>query len=141
MDLVANEKINIVPQKRVSVDGGDVMHIIKSSEPEFKSFQEAYFSIIKFEYIKAWKRHMSMTMNIIVPVGSVQFVFYNNQGKLLLNTTIGQENYSRLTVPPKIWFGFKGLYKFDSYVLNISNLEHDPQEVERKPLSAFDFLS
>ena len=40
-----------------------------------------------------------------------------------------------------IWFGFKGLSSRTSYILNISDKLHDPDEVEREPLSFLKFLS
>ena len=81
-----------------------------------------------------------MTMNLIIPVGRVQFNFYDNNKKLLKNTVVGEDNYCRITVPPMIWFGFKGLSSQTSYILNISNESHDPLEVEREPLSFLNFL-
>ena len=74
-------------------------------------------------------------MNLVVPVGNVQFIFYDNNKKLIDNIIIGEKNYSRITVPPKIWFGFKGLSSSTSYILNVSDVSHDPSEIERKPLS------
>jgi len=133
--------IKIKSLKQINVEGGDVLHALKASEEEFYGFEEAYFSTIKINKIKAWKRHLRMTMNLIVPVGEVQFNFYSQEKKLLSNTIIGERNYSRITVPPMTWFGFKGLASSTSYILNISNKFHDPAEVERKPLSFLNFLS
>ena len=133
--------IKIKPLKQINVEGGNVLHALKASEEEFYGFEEAYFSTIKINKIKAWKRHLRMTMNLIVPVGEVQFNFYNQEKKLLSNTIIGERNYSRITVPPMTWFGFRGLASSTSYILNISNKFHDPSEVERKPLSFLNFLS
>ena len=133
--------IKIKPLKQINVEGGNVLHALKASEEEFYGFEEAYFSTIKINKIKAWKRHLRMTMNLIVPVGEVQFNFYSQEKKLLSNTIIGERNYSRITVPPMTWFGFKGLASSTSYILNISNKIHDPSEVERKPLSFLNFLS
>ena len=81
-----------------------------------------------------------MTMNLIIPVGKVHFNFYDNDKMILVNTIIGEDNYARITVPPMIWFGFKGLSSNTSYILNISNELHDPLEIERKPLSFLKFL-
>ena len=50
-------------------------------------------------------------MNLIVPIGKVQFIFYSHSGELIKNVIIGEENFCRITVPPEIWFGFKGLSK------------------------------
>ena len=101
--------IKIKPLKQINVEGGNVLHALKASEDEFYGFEEAYFSTIEINKIKAWKRHLEMTMNLIVPVGEVQFNFYSQEKKLLSNTIIGERNYSRITVPPMTWFGFKGL--------------------------------
>ena len=133
-------QIIIKPLKRINVEEGDVLHALKSSEDEFHGFKEAYFSTIKKNKIKAWKRHLVMTMNLIIPVGRVQFNFYDNNKNLLKNTIVGEDNYCRITVPPMIWFGFKGLSSHTSYILNISSEHHDPSEVERKPLSFLNFL-
>ena len=133
--------IKIKALKQIHLEEGDVLHALKASEEEFNGFEEAYFSTIKINKIKAWKRHLRMTMNLIVPVGEVQFNFYSQEKKLLSNIIIGEKNYSRITVPPMIWFGFKGLASSTSYILNISNKIHDPSEVERKPLSFLNFLS
>ncbi len=132
--------IKIKALKKIPLEEGDVLHILKASEEEFNGFQEAYFSQIKKNKVKAWKRHLRMTMNLVVPIGKVQFNFYDENKNLIKNIIIGEENYSRLTVPPKVWFGFKGLSLRTSYILNISDELHDPSEVERKPLSFLNFL-
>ena len=138
---IKKAEIIIKPLKKFNLEEGDVLHALKSTDKEFSGFGEAYFSSIKTQKIKAWKRHLKMTMNLIVPVGNVQFNFYDDQKDILINTIIGEKNYSRITVPPMIWFGFKGLSSSTSYILNISDINHDPLEVERQPLSFLNFLS
>jgi len=122
--------------KIVSAMGGNVMHALKHSDSSFKNFGEAYFSKIKFGYIKAWKRHRKMTLNLIVPFGKIKVVFFDDRsGESVMDEVIlSQENYYRLTVPPMIWFGFQGLHKQESIMLNIADIEHDPSEVEREDL-------
>lgn len=132
--------IIIKPLKKINLEEGDVLHALKSSEDEFHGFKEAYFSTIKKNKTKAWKRHLLMTMNLIIPIGKVQFNFYDDNKKLLINTIVGEDNYCRITVPPMIWFGFKGLSSHTSYILNISDEPHNPSEVERKPLSFLNFI-
>ena len=51
----------------------------------------------------------------------------------------GADGYARLTVPPMIWVGFQGLGRQTSLVLNIANIEHSPEEVERKELDEIKF--
>ena len=137
MDSNRSDLVAITKLKRINVEGGDVLHCLKSSDEGFHKFGEAYFSFIEIDYIKAWKRHIKMTMNLIVPIGKVQFVFYSPNKKFIMNPKIGEDNYCRITVSPGVWFGFKGLAEDKSCIINISNIIHEPNEIERMP---FDFL-
>jgi len=140
MNSLNKNQIIIKKLKNFKSDEGEVLHALRESEDEFYGFKEAYFSTIKYNKIKAWKRHLRMRMNLIVPIGKVQFNFYDHQENLIDNIIIGSENYCRITVPPMIWFGFKGLSSETSYILNISDTSHDPLEVERQPLTFLNFL-
>ncbi len=138
MGSVTVDQIKVTSIKRIKVEGGDVMHAIKNCDPEFNGFGEAYFSLIDFNAIKGWKRHLTMTLNLVVPIGSVQFVFFDDFAGIR-KELIGQNNYMRLTVPPGIWFSFKGKESPYSLILNIADIQHDPNEVERKNLNNFLF--
>ena len=105
MEFSNKQKIIIKSLKKFNLEDGDVLHALKSSEKEFYGFEEVYFSTIKKNKIKAWKKHNRRTMNLVVPVGKVQFIFYDEKKIFLKNAIIGEDNYSRITVPPKFWFG------------------------------------
>lgn len=128
------EQIVITPLKRISVPGGDVLHAIKCTDDGFRDFGEAYFSMVEFDAIKAWKMHKRMTLNLVVPVGEVRFVFYTEDGEMRREETVGVSNYVRLTVPPGIWFGIQGLAAPFSLILNVADILHEPDEVLRKPI-------
>ncbi len=129
-------EITTSPLTRISVSGGDVWHAMKSGDSGFKGFGEAYFSWIEKGVIKAWKKHERMTLNLVVPVGEVRFVFVREDSlKNFREEIIGVSRYVRLTVPPGIWFGFQGLAKPQSLVLNIADFPHDPDEVFRRELN------
>ena len=102
------DQIKISPLKQIPSVRGDVWHALKSTDEYFQGFGEAYFSWIELGSIKAWKQHIRMTMNLLVPVGTVCFVFYDSERKSFRELRIGSHSYCRITVPPKIWFGFKG---------------------------------
>jgi len=137
MGSIINNEIITTPLKQVIVEGGNVLHALKNTDNGYNGFGEAYFSWIEHGSIKAWKRHMRMTMNLIVPVGNVQFVFLTDEGSIIGQEIIGENNFVRITVPPGIWFGFKGEYAPKSLVLNLASITHDPDEVERLPKEAF----
>ena len=107
------------------------MHALKKNELNNQVFGEAYFSKIKPGKVKAWKYHLKMTLNLVVPHGKVKFVFYSQQDNIFRIIEIGDKQYSRLTVPPKIWFGFKGISKPESIILNLANFQHSSKEIFR----------
>ena len=138
MGFVNVSQILVTPLKRVPVTGGDVLHAIKSTDPGYVGFGETYFSIIELDATKGWKRHLSMTLNLVVPVGAVRFVFIDNHGQIL-QKIVGENSYYRLTVPPGIWFAFKGLASPYSVIANIADITHDPSEVQRVDLTDMKF--
>jgi len=80
-----------------------------------------------------------MTLNLFVPIGEVLFYFvdirkdsdsFNKSCKIILS----QKPYTRLTVPPGIWFGFKGLSDYLNLICNVADIPHDPKEVLRKEI-------
>lgn len=126
------------PLDRIALAEGDVLHAMKRSDRGFAGFGEAYFSIVNHGAVKAWKRHLRMTLNLVVPVGEVQFVFADGAGAFRAER-IGEGRYRRLTVPPGVWFGFKGLAAPWSLLMNVADIAHDPLEVERRSISEMKF--
>ena len=148
MGIVSLNDILVIPQKRIPTAGGEVMHVIKYPDRGFKSFGEAYFSWVDYKAIKAWKCHQRMTLNLVVPVGEVRFVFHckthlaeqksepDNEFRI---EKLGNDRYSRINVPPGIWFGFQGLASGSSLLMNAADMEHAPNEVLRKVATEFAF--
>ena len=130
------KKINL---KKIHSDKGSVLHCLKRSENSFIKFGEVYISTIKSKKIKAWKLHKKMFLNLIVPIGEVAFVFYDQNTKGFKQEIIGEKNYSRLYVPPKIWYGFKGISNKMSYIINIASISHDEKEQINENLKNIEF--
>ena len=133
------DKVLITNLSQIPTEGGDILSGLKESENSFYGFGEAYFSNINFGRIKAWKRHLNMTCNLIVPHGKVKFVFYDEDNDVKSIFEIGRDNYCRITVLPKIWFGFEGMHYPSSLILNISDIPHSPNEIERKEIDSSSF--
>jgi dTDP-4-dehydrorhamnose 3,5-epimerase len=134
------DNILLTPLKRITMVAGDVMHALNSSDNGYNGFGEVYFSWVKQGAIKAWKKHLHMTLNLVVPVGEVNFVFHlKNQRNVFRSEIIGKERYLRLTVPPGIWFGFQGISDYPSLIMSLIDIPHDPTEVLRKKLSEIDY--
>ena len=143
MDRIINGVI-INETKKIRAEKGDIWHVLKKSDKGFSGFGEVYFSNINFNEIKGWNLHKRMTLNLIVPLGEVLFVLYDprldSTSKGIYNTfTISSEKYNRITIPPKIYLGFKGLSKPSSLVLNVASIEHDKNEIEKLELSSLEY--
>ena len=69
------------PLKMIDVPGGDVLRAMKRSDLGYLGFGEAYFSTVELGAVKAWKRHRKMVLNLIVPIGAVRFVIYDDRTK------------------------------------------------------------
>ena len=123
---------------------GDVFHAMKSIDNGFSGFEEAYFSTIQSGVIKPWKKHLKMTLNLIVPAGEIRFVLYDDRlnsktKEQFMDVSLSLKNYHRLTVPPNVWMAFKGEANQLNLLLNIANMDHDPEEVVRTDLSKIKF--
>ena len=124
----------------IEADTGSVYHALKNTDKGFKQFGEIYFSSVKKDMIKAWKLHKEMTLNLIVPVGKIQFCFFDDREQSdTFNETfkivLSQKPYFRLTVPPGIWYGFQGVSDGLNLICNVANIIHDPFEILRKEIN------
>ncbi|MCT7546501.1 WxcM-like domain-containing protein [Aliarcobacter cryaerophilus] len=117
----------LTPLKQIYHPKGDIFHAMKKSDIGFDGFGEAYFSTINQNDIKGWKKHTKMTLNIVVPVGNIEFVVYDENSKEFFSTKLSHNNYQRLTVKSGLWMAFKGLDKYNM-LLNLASIEHDPNE-------------
>tara|TARA_X000000950_G_C13756618_1_gene595011 strand:+ start:95 stop:523 length:429 start_codon:yes stop_codon:yes gene_type:complete len=125
LDKIRIEKYNYVKNKN-----GIILKILDNKQNNLKSYKDAYFSFVKFNKIKGWKKHLRMTMTLVVPVGRVKFVFYDEEK--FKSIIIGDNSFYKIIVPPNIWFAFKGISKGKNVVFNLANLKHNDKEVVKK---------
>ena len=90
--------IILTPLKQIQNSKGDIFHAIKRSSDGYQGFGEAYFSTINKGDIKNWRKHKKLTSNIIVPVGEVKFVIYDEKVKEFFSVKLSLNSYQRLTV-------------------------------------------
>jgi dTDP-4-dehydrorhamnose 3,5-epimerase len=121
------------PAKKIYHEFGDIFHIMRNFDQGFVGFGEVYISNVKYNEIKAWKRHFQMTSNMVVPMGIVKIVIFDDRLQSSTNGIFNEfllspENYYRLTIPPNLLYGFKGLGKNTNMIINIADIPHDPIE-------------
>ena len=130
--------VTLTPLNKVLHPKGNIYHAMKKSDVGFCGFGEAYFSNIFVNCIKGWKKHSEMTLNLIVPVGEIKFVIYDEKSKSFFSVNLSEKNYQRLTVKPNLWLAFQGISE-SSMLLNIANMEHDPNESETIELTSISY--
>ena len=133
------EGLKVTRLKEIVTQGGNVFHGMKINDPGYVGFGEAYFSRIEARAIKPWKRHRKLTLNIVVPVGTIRFVVFDDRDEsktqgIFQEIILSQNNYCRLTVPPMLWMAFQCVENEFGLLLNIADMPHDPLESDRKKL-------
>ena len=131
--------VQIYPLKVIPDSRGRILHYMKKDHPAFVDFdiQEVYFSVIYPDAIKAWHRHTKMTLNYVVPMGNIKLVLYDQRADSptayeTQEIYLGENSSHQLVrIPPMIWNGFMAVGGQTALVANITNLIHDPKEIER----------
>jgi dTDP-4-dehydrorhamnose 3,5-epimerase len=126
----------LTPLKQIFDERGKVMHMLDVNSSTFSSFGEIYFSCTYPGVVKAWHLHKEMTLNYAVIQGEIKIVLFDDRPT---SPTRGQveeifvspENYMLVTVPPKVWNGFKCVGLETAIVANCATIPHDPSEISR----------
>ncbi len=139
------EGVTLHDEKQIIVPKGNIFHAIKSNSEGFCGFGEAYFSQIEQGAIKGWKRHNRYTLNIVVPVGAIRFVIYDDREESLTYGNFeevvlsAKDNYKRLTVAPGLWMAFQGLGEGLSILMDVIPDIHLEKETDRKKIEEIAF--
>jgi dTDP-4-dehydrorhamnose 3,5-epimerase len=124
----------LTPLKQIHNSKGDIFHAMKASDNGFSGFGEAYFSIVNQGEVKGWKKHIEMTLNLVVVIGEIEFVVYDDNS--FYSIKLSKNNYQRLTVEPGLWLAFRGV-SVENMLLNLASIEHNANESENVDLDTF----
>jgi len=147
MDKLRKSALTVTNLSKIEQHNGLVMHAMKSSSIGYQGFGEAYFSTIDHQKTKGWKLHRKMTLNIIVPCGDIRFVVHCGKKcgddfgiHPAIDVVLGNSNYQRLTVPPGYWLAFQGVGTSINMLMNVADIEHDPNEAINENLNYFNVI-
>jgi dTDP-4-dehydrorhamnose 3,5-epimerase len=129
----------VSPRRVIPDERGDVLHMLKSTDPEFGQFGEMYFSKIAVARQKSWRRHREATSQLTVPVGSVRFIMFDDRSSSKtrgdrLEVTIGETHHNLITIPPMVWYAFENVGNEIALIGNCSSLPRDQFESDRREL-------
>ena len=133
--------VKISNLKQIPDERGKVMHMLRCDDEVFQGFGEIYFSCIYPGAVKAWHLHKKATLNYAVPYGHIKLVLYDDRDVSsskgeVQEVFLGLDNYLLVTIPPRIWYGFKAIGGETAIVANCSSIPHDPKESDQ--LDPFD---
>lgn len=126
-----------IPLKVILDQRGAVLHMIRSDASGFSQIGEVYFSEVFPGAVKAWKRHLRQSQMLTVPVGRILIVMFDGRVDSptymqTLELELGRPDmYFRLKIPPMVWYGFAGIAKVSSLIVNCPDLPHDSNESQR----------
>lgn len=129
---------------RIDVLGGDVLQFLKNDDIGYKKFGEIYCSYIDYNFIKGWKKHRLVTLNISVPVGKIKFVIFDERAGSISfgkfhEIILDKNNFCRITIPPLLWVAFQGLEQKSSMLLNVIDYKHNQKEAENCDINTFSY--
>ncbi len=129
--------VRITPLRQIHDDRGKIMKMLSRDDEVFREFGEIYFSVVNPGVVKGWHIHSEMWLNYVVVSGAIKFVLHDDRvGSPTRGETqemfLSPENHQLVTVPPKVWNGFKGISLEPAVVANCATIPHDPSEIARK---------
>lgn len=129
--------VRVRPLRRIADERGAVLHMLRCDDPDFERFGEMYFSTVYPGVVKGWHLHKEMALNYAVPSGMIKLVLYDDREASptrgeVQELFLGDLDYIRVTVPPLVWNGFKGIGTTPAIVANCATVPHRPDEIVRR---------
>lgn len=133
-NVVEGVKVRVL--KKIINDKGRLLKMLESTDSEFTKFGEIYFSTINPGVVKGWDLQENTTKNYAVVKGNILLVIYDsregsNTFGQFMEILIGDDNYSLVQIPPKVWSGFKCIGKEEAIVADLIDIKHDPKTAKK----------
>ena len=128
-------KIKIVKSKIIKNKNGDIKKFITKKSRIFNGFGECYFSEIKKNKIKGWKKNKTTSQMISIILGKVVFYLIDDRTKRIKNLRFvldDKKNYKIIIIPKNVWYAFQDLSGVKSILFNFLNVEHKKTVVINK---------
>jgi len=136
IDGVILKKLKVIPDER-----GRLMEILRSDDPFFEKFGQAYLTTAYPGVVKAWHFHRIQVDHFCVIKGMMKVVLYDKREdsptKGLLNEFfLGEHNPQLIRIPKGVCHGFKCISENEALVINIPSEKYiydDPDEFRIHP--------
>tara|TARA_B110000114_G_C14904463_1_gene322056 strand:+ start:183 stop:620 length:438 start_codon:yes stop_codon:yes gene_type:complete len=139
MNIISKKMINykLYKSDKIINPKGNLTKLISISDTNYKGFGELYFSDIKHNQIKGWKKHKKMDMNIFLIEGKIKIVLakIKNKNFIFKEILLTKKKQNHLFLKNNVYFAFQGVSKKTSRLMNFSNIIHDSKETSNIDIS------
>lgn len=130
------KRLRVIPDER-----GRLMEMLRSDDPIFKKFGQAYLTVAYPGVVKGWHYHKLQWDHFVVVKGMMKVVLYDpregSPTKGVVNEFfMGDHNPCLLQIPPFVFHGFKCVGEQESLVVNLPTEVYrydDPDEFRVDP--------
>jgi dTDP-4-dehydrorhamnose 3,5-epimerase len=136
IDGVQAKTLRVIPDER-----GRLMEILRSDDPIFRKFGQAYMTSVYPGAVKAWHYHKLQYDHLAVVKGMLKLVLYDarpdsaTKGQLQ-EFFIGDHNPMLVQIPPMVYHGFKGIGPDETLVINCTTEPYNRTEPDEYRLDA-----
>ena len=135
IDGVKTKELKVIPDER-----GWLMEILRDDDEIFEKFGQVYLTTAYPGVVKAWHYHKKQTDNFTCVHGIMKVALYDDrddsptQGEID-EFFVGEKNPTLISVPPKVWHGFKAIGEETAYFLSVPTEHYNYEEPDeyRKP--------
>lgn len=132
----SSKPLRVIPDER-----GRLMEMLRSDDPMFRKFGQAYLTVAYPGVVKGWHYHKIQWDHFIVVKGMMKIVLYDPRDdsptKGVVNEHfMGDHNQRILQIPPLVYHGFKCIGGTEAMVVNIPTevyRHEDPDEFRVHP--------
>ncbi len=118
------QDVQVKPLKPIPDERGKLMELLRSDEPIFEKFGQAYVTVCKPRVVKGWHYHKLQVDHFVCLQGKAKVVLYdartNSKTYKLINEFImGWDNPIMVKIPTFVYHGFTAIGKEEAMILNI----------------------
>lgn len=122
-------------------DRGRLFEVLRSDDPEFGGFGQAYITTTYPGVVKAWHRHQAQDDHFCVLKGMIKLVIHDNRpGSPTAGVTdeiwFGEHKLRRVVVPAGLWHGWTCVSEREAMILNLATAVYNHQKPDEERLPA-----
>jgi dTDP-4-dehydrorhamnose 3,5-epimerase len=125
--------VTVKPLKVHADERGYLFEMLRSDEPLFQKFGQAYTTAVYPGVIKAWHYHKKQDDHFICVHGMTKVVLYDSREGSPTHGVVneffmGERNPILLVIPKMVYHGMKGIADDTALIVNIPTESYDPAD-------------